>query len=578
MAAREATRARLTDLLNQIQCELPYRLQPIATYLPRPRSPMSPDEDLDVLSDIREEVEADPKARAMYEDTLARALLLRKAKRVRRQRRLSQRDVANDMGTTQSAVSDIESGRVEPQLQTLQRFARAIGRRLDVAFVDEGRPSTVNELWNEVEKTTLSPLLTALATRKEGDSRQRTLDVLAEAIPMPASIVRFILDNLLAHGWATIEGQVYSLKDDAVRAVGVSLNHERIVGVLVDLKGEVHHEISVRPPDTTASTIVECAAELVEQLVGSRGADQYAHRIVGVGVSVAGVVESDSGRVRFEPDLQSDDDDWYGIDLEEQLQEEIQSRLGDPTLLVVVENDANALAVQEYLQRSDPSIIIILLTEAGIGCGLVVGGNLVHGAHSAAGEGGHTIIDPTGPECRSGFGHKGCLETLASARGILNTLLPEQHSIPLDEGLAIVNDQIRKQDRQAADVFESAGAYLGHFLGITNSLIDPSRVALYGHREISDTAYPSAVAYQNGVQRCLDQTLASSEEPSARSDTGVTTTRWIADSPRLEWHELKENTLAKAAGSVAVMHFLARPAEWASEILPRAADGELINA
>ncbi len=44
------------------------------------------------------------------------------------------------MGTTQSSVSEIESGRVDPQLRTLQRYARAIGLRLDVAMVEDDLP------------------------------------------------------------------------------------------------------------------------------------------------------------------------------------------------------------------------------------------------------------------------------------------------------------------------------------------------------------------------------------------------------------------------------------------------------
>jgi len=46
---------------------------------------------------------------------------------------LSQRDLAALMGTTQSAVCDLESGRFEPRLTTLQRWAEALNLRLTVA-------------------------------------------------------------------------------------------------------------------------------------------------------------------------------------------------------------------------------------------------------------------------------------------------------------------------------------------------------------------------------------------------------------------------------------------------------------
>ena len=42
---------------------------------------------------------------------------------------LTQGDVAALMGTTQSVVARIESGRGTPSMQTVQRFASAVGAR-----------------------------------------------------------------------------------------------------------------------------------------------------------------------------------------------------------------------------------------------------------------------------------------------------------------------------------------------------------------------------------------------------------------------------------------------------------------
>jgi transcriptional regulator with XRE-family HTH domain len=43
---------------------------------------------------------------------------------------MTQHELASLMGTTQSAVSDFESGRHDPRLSTLDRWARALGLRL----------------------------------------------------------------------------------------------------------------------------------------------------------------------------------------------------------------------------------------------------------------------------------------------------------------------------------------------------------------------------------------------------------------------------------------------------------------
>lgn len=47
---------------------------------------------------------------------------------------ISQKEVAKVMGTTQSAISDLEKGRGDAHLSTLQRFARAVGKKLIICL------------------------------------------------------------------------------------------------------------------------------------------------------------------------------------------------------------------------------------------------------------------------------------------------------------------------------------------------------------------------------------------------------------------------------------------------------------
>src|SRR4051812_15593134 len=93
------------------------------------------------LDDLEAEAESDPVIRAAYEDASRRTAALASMQRIRQGEGLSQQDVAAAMQTTQSAVSDVESGRVEPRVRTLQRYARAVNRRLEVAMVDPDLPA-----------------------------------------------------------------------------------------------------------------------------------------------------------------------------------------------------------------------------------------------------------------------------------------------------------------------------------------------------------------------------------------------------------------------------------------------------
>ena len=58
----------------------------------------------------------------------------------RREAGLSQAEVAERMGTTQSAVARLESGELDVRLSTLQRFASAVSCELRTDPVDRGDP------------------------------------------------------------------------------------------------------------------------------------------------------------------------------------------------------------------------------------------------------------------------------------------------------------------------------------------------------------------------------------------------------------------------------------------------------
>lgn len=68
--------------------------------------------------------------RLMPEFALARTLIKARAKAG-----MTQAQVARRMGTTQSVVARIESGQNAPNLKTLQKYAQAVGRRIEVKLV-----------------------------------------------------------------------------------------------------------------------------------------------------------------------------------------------------------------------------------------------------------------------------------------------------------------------------------------------------------------------------------------------------------------------------------------------------------
>lgn len=98
--------------------------------------------DLDRL--IEEAAASDPAFASGATAVDDRLDLLQELARLRRRKKLSQTQVAKMMGTTQSAISELEKGIVEPRLSTLQRFAQILGHRLRLVLIKEPAPSYDN--------------------------------------------------------------------------------------------------------------------------------------------------------------------------------------------------------------------------------------------------------------------------------------------------------------------------------------------------------------------------------------------------------------------------------------------------
>jgi glucokinase len=185
-------------------------------------------------------------------------------------------------------------------------------------------------------------------------------------------------------------------------AIGVDLGGTKVEVAAVDSQGRQYHRLrhptNVNAgPAATRGDIVAAARE-ISQKVGSSP--------VGMGIGVAGQVDSDQGVVRFAPNL-----GWREVSLQRDLCE----ALGWP---VVVLNDVRAATWGEWLHGAGQGCddLICLFVGTGIGGGVVCGGHILSGCTNTAGELGHIIINEEGPSCTCG--NRGCLEAFAGGWAI----------------------------------------------------------------------------------------------------------------------------------------------------------------
>ncbi len=201
--------------------------------------------------------------------------------------------------------------------------------------------------------------------------------------------------------------------------------------------------------------------------------------IAGVGVAAAGFVDAAGERVMFAPHLP-----WQGHDVRERL----SSRWGVPVFL---DNDANCAALAESTYgaaRGTRSAIVVTL-GTGIGGGLVIDGQLVHGANGMAGEFGHMQVVPGGHPCECGG--QGCWEQYSSGNALVRAArqrMGEQPSV-LEEASGgnpdrvtgpMVSDAAAAGDMVARQAFASVGDWLG--VGVANlvAAFDPEIVVIGG--------------------------------------------------------------------------------------------------
>ncbi len=149
----------------------------------------------------------------------------------------------------------------------------------------------------------------------------------------------------------------------------------------------------------------------------------------------------------------------------------------------------------------------------GIGAGLVLDGELFEGDRFGAGEIGHTVVDPAGRPCRCG--RRGCLETVASARAVLDQVSEMcGRPVSLDEVLA----DSGRATRRPARIVIKAGQQLGAALAAAVGLLHVRRIVLAGTMVAFGEAWLDAVA-SSAVDRAL---AALSKTPLSRSGAWTT--------------------------------------------------------
>lgn len=205
---------------------------------------------------------------------------------------------------------------------------------------------------------------------------------------------------------------------------------------------------------------VDAVAGLARQVV--RDADSAA--LVGIGVSVPGIIARDTGIVRLAPNL-----DWHDVPLADMLAADLGTALRP-----VLGNDADHGALAEHMRGVGRGVsdLVYLSGEVGVGAGLIAGGRPVTGASGFAGEIGHLPFGDGTRPCHCGA--RGCWETEIGAAA-----MAEAVGCPVDRltELGAYLDELGSAPPELATI----GRQLGRGLAGLVNLLNPQMVVLGGY-------------------------------------------------------------------------------------------------
>jgi predicted NBD/HSP70 family sugar kinase len=281
---------------------------------------------------------------------------------------------------------------------------------------------------------------------------------LARRSGLQRSTVSAIVDQLIDEGWVT-EGAIGRLPRGR-RPRFLHLNVERAGIIGVDLR-----------PETTTVALANVDAKFVEQASWPTPRDPGAFvkavartvttlrtshpRMVceGMGVSLPGRIDS-SGRLVFAPNLR-----WGEVGLRQML----EAATGMP---VNLENAASACALGELwfgCHAEHVRHLVAVTVSEGIGVGVLLNGQLVHGANSMTGEFGHVTLDEEGPPCCCG--KRGCWERYASNSAAVDYFAGKTGKRPGESPALRFEELLRLVESGNGCAIETLER-MAHFLGI----------------------------------------------------------------------------------------------------------------
>jgi glucokinase len=260
------------------------------------------------------------------------------------------------------------------------------------------------------------------------------------------------------------------------RTIGVDMGGSKLLAGAVDVDLSVHHRAQRPLAGLDQTGLLDVAVSAVEEVKMLAGGVVEA-----VGFGIPSLIDQRTGSAVVAINLPLRDV-YFG--------EVMAERLGLP---VFVDNDANMAALAEHQAGAAVgcSEAVLLTIGTGIGGGLILGGELYHGATGSGAELGHMVIELDGPRCQGNCPNRGCVEAMASGTALAREarrIAAERHDSALaaaaKEGAELVGPLVTELaydgDEAAIEALELIGTRLGVAIASYVNIFNPQVVVIGG--------------------------------------------------------------------------------------------------
>lgn len=346
----------------------------------------------------------------------------------------------------------------------------------------------------------ISDQATALPTlrgRSSAETRSAVLDIirasgkisrvdLARRSALTEATISKIVKGLLAAGLIVPAG--YAESTGGKRPALLKLNNggRYAIGLTIDfhsstivLCGPDGTELSRTTADGTGvddpAVVLDRLAADIEALMAREHVERSA--VIGLGVASA-------GRRGF-PQGWNVDASFFDVWEPYSVENELALRTG---LATIRENDANCAALGEFWVSPEPHRdFVAVYVSHGIGAGIVINGAIYRGVSGNAGEIGHMVSVPDGELCWCGS--RGCLETVASPRAMVNKVLADpqlraavgvDERTPIAEVFRRLTSGVARTDPGVLQALETAARHFASAIGDLVNTLDLDLIVLAG--------------------------------------------------------------------------------------------------